>query len=105
MRILNAALAVGAFCAIAPGQALALSECFYQGLELRGEVEVVENDPDLRVQLVSASPDLKVSFVDRYPDQCGEWRKVGLGGDFRVQFVTDAPDLRIQEVPGAPGLP
>jgi hypothetical protein len=98
LTLLAATLAIGA-----SSPALALQNCSYQGIVLYGEVAVVTNDADLRVEVVTSGADLRVQWVDRHPNACGEWRRVGLGADFTVQIVPSGGDIRIQEVTGTPG--
>ena len=98
------ALAGFTFLMAGAAPAHALPTCEFQGIPLFGEVSVVESDPDVRVEVVTSGADLRVQWVNRHADDCGEWRRVGLGADFTIQIVPTGGDIRIQEVGGNPGL-
>lgn len=82
-----------------------ISDCSFNGIQLYGNVQVVEAFPDIKVQVVSAFPDLKVQVVQAFPDQCGQWQFVEAFPDFKIQFVDAFPDIKIQYVEAFPGLP
>lgn len=81
------------------------ADCTLNGFALKGDIEVVDSFPDLKVQIVDSFPDLKVKVVDSFADDCGEWKFVDSFPDIKVQFVTSFPDLKIQYVESFPGLP
>ena len=81
------------------------SGCTFNGVALKGDVEVVESFPDFKVKVVSSFPDLKVERVASFPDDCGQWRFVDSFPDFTVQFVDSFPDFTIQYVDSFPGVP
>lgn len=106
MRLLAAlTLATAAAALAAPEPARALDGCTFNGLDLWGEVTLVDEDPDITVEVVTSGADLRVQWVDTYAGACGQWRRVGLGADFRVKVVPGGGDIRIQEVESGPGLP
>ena len=90
---------------ITPLRATDLTSCALNGIDLFGEVEVVDSFPDLKVQVVDSFPDLKVELVDSFPDSCGQWKVVTGSGDFKVQYVDSFPDIKVQFVDSFPGLP
>ncbi len=92
-------------CAAFASPAHALSDCSYRGLPLHGEVAIVPEGADLKVELVSSNADLKIQWTDVYADGCGVWRRVGMGADFTIQIVPTGGDIKIQEVTSGPGLP
>ena len=79
--------------------------CSFDGIELKGDVEVVDSFPDVKVQVVDSFPDLKVQAVSSFPDDCGEWQFVSSSGDFKIQYVDSFPDVKIQMVDSFPGVP
>ena len=81
------------------------ANCSFDGIELKGEVEVVDSFPDVKVQLVDSFPDLKVQEVSSFPDDCGEWQFVSSSGDFKIQYVDSFPDIKVQMVDSFPGVP
>jgi len=99
-----AALSVAATSTVADEEP-DLVGCSYLGLDLYGEVILVSDDPDVRVEIVQKDPDIRVQWVNRHAGSCGYWRLVGLGADFRVQIVPENGDIKIQEVESNPGLP
>ncbi len=70
-----------------------LTGCKWNGIELWGDVEVVESFPDIKVQIVSSFPDLNVEKVSSFPDACGKWKIVESFPDFKVKFVDSFPGL------------
>lgn len=91
---------------LSPARAEAVSaDCTLKGIELFGDVEVVDSFPDLKVEVVDSFPDLKVKTVDSFPDACGRWKFVDSFPDFKIQFVDSFPDLKIQFVESFPGIP
>lgn len=82
-----------------------LATCYYNGIPLWGDVQVVDSFPDLKVSIVDSFPDLDVELVDSFPDSCGQWRYVDSFPDFKIQFVNSFPDLKIRLVTAFPGLP
>lgn len=101
---LGLALATAAALFAADKPAHALSACNLKGIQLFGEVSVVPANADLTVEIVPSGGDLKVQWINQHADQCGEWRRVGLGADFTIQIVPSGGELKIQEVTSAPGL-
>ncbi len=81
------------------------SDCTYNGINLWGDVEVVDSFPDITVQVVSSFPDLNVEYVTSFPDDCGEWQIVDSFPDFTIQYVDSFPDIQIEIVTSFPGLP
>lgn len=81
------------------------ASCSFDGIELKGEVEVVDSFPDVKVQVVDSFPDIKVQAVTSFADDCGEWEFVSSSGDFKVQYVDSFPDVKIQMVDSFPGVP
>ena len=53
-------------------------DCTWNGIQLHGEVEVVESFADIQVQVVESFPDFTIEFVESFPD-------------IRVQFVESFP--------------
>jgi len=86
-------------------QADVSSDCTFNGIELKGEAEIVDSFPDIKVQKVDSFPDLKVQLVDSFPDECGKWKEVSSSGDFKVQYVDSFPDIKVEIVDSFPGLP
>ena len=80
------------------------SDCTYDGIELWGEVEVVDSFGDIKVEVVDSFADLKVEVVDSFADECGEWEMVDSFGDFTVEFVDSFGDITIEYVDSFPGL-
>lgn len=78
--------------------------CYFNGIPLWGEVQVVDAFPDIEVRVVDAFPDLDVEIVDAFPDDCGEWEFVDAFPDFTIQFVDAFPDLEIEYVDAFPGI-
>ena len=79
-----------------------LETCNWNGIDLRGKVQIVESFPDIKIQVVSSFPDLKVKRVDSFPDDCGEWQFVDSFPDFKIQFVDSFPDFKIRFVESFP---
>lgn len=86
-------------------QAGDLSGCAFDGIELKGEVEIVDSFPDVKVQIVDSFPDIKVEWVDSFAGDCGQWEETSGSGDFKIQYVDSFPDVKIQIVDSFPGLP
>lgn len=80
------------------------SDCTFDGIALKGKVQIVESFPDIKVQWVESFPDIKVKWVSSFPDDCGEWQEVTSFPDFKIQIVTSFPDVKAQEVTSFPGL-
>lgn len=80
-------------------------DCTFEGVPLKGKVQVVDSFPDFKVQVVSSFPDLKVKTVEHFPDDCGEWQFVDSFPDFKIKFVNSFPDFKIKMVDSFPGLP
>lgn len=85
--------------------ATSLTECSWNGIELKGKVQFVESFPDIKIQIVESFPDLKVKLVESFPDNCGEWQVVESFPDFKVQIVESFADIKVQYVESFPGLP
>ncbi len=79
--------------------------CVAKGISLRGDVQIVDSFPDLKVQIVESFPDLRVMAVESFADTCGKWRFVYSFPDFTIQYVDSFPDLKIQMVESFPGPP
>lgn len=102
----GAALLLGLLLAALPATAESVdADCRWQGIALKGKVEVVTSFPDVKIQVVSSFPDLKVKAVTSFPHDCGEWEFVESFPDFTVQYVESFPDVKIQMVESFPGLP
>lgn len=89
------------------GQAQAgdLNSCSFNGIDLWGDVQVVDSFPDIQVGVVDSFPDLNVEIVDSFPDDCGQWRLVESSPDFTIEYVDSFPDIEIEFVTSFPGLP
>ena len=110
MRGNRRTLLLGALAFAALGAAPAAADgvdagCRWNGIELKGKVEVVTSFPDVKVQVVSSFPDVKVKAVTAFADDCGEWQFVESFPDFTIQYVESFPDVKIQMVESFPGLP
>jgi len=81
------------------------NHCAADGIQLYGDVKVVEHFADLKVKVVESFPDLKVKVVESFPDSCGKWRIVESFPDFTVKFVNSFPDIEIEFVNSFPGIP
>jgi hypothetical protein len=81
------------------------ADCTWNGISLKGKVQIVTSFPDVKVQAVTSFPDLRVSFVSSFPDSCGKWQIVDSFPDFTIQYVTSFPDVKIQMVDSFPGVP
>lgn len=108
MRRLTPAFCLLALCLPAlGGQAFAGSvgsDCTWNGIALKGKVQIVTSFPDVKVQVVTSFPDLKVEQVTSFPDDCGEWEFVTSFPDFKIQYVESFPDVKIQFVTSFPGV-
>lgn len=80
------------------------SDCTWNGIALKGKVQIVTSFPDVKVQVVTSFPDLKVQQVTSFPDDCGEWEFVTSFPDFKIQYVESFPDVKIQFVTSFPGV-
>jgi len=78
--------------------------CSFNGIQLYGNVQVVEHFPDIQVQVVESFPDLNVKWVDHFPDACGKWKQVEHFPDFKIKYVTSFPDVKIKTVESFPGI-
>ena len=74
-------------------------DCTWNGIELHGDVQIVESFADIDVEIVTSFPDLEVKVVESFPDDCGEWKFVENFPDFTVR------DIEIKYVTSFPGLP
>lgn len=72
-----------------------LGDCSWNGIPLKGKVQIVEAFPDIKIQFVESFPDLKVKWVESFPNDCGEWQVVVAFPDFKVQVVKSFPDIKI----------
>jgi hypothetical protein len=79
--------------------------CTFRGFNLYGKVQVVERNPDLRVEIVSSFYDLVVDSNASWPSKCGEWMMVERGADFKVQFVRSGGDIKVKFARSWPGVP
>ena len=68
--------------------------CSFNGVPLRGDVQVVESFPDLNVEI-----------VESFPGKCGQWKIVESFADIKIQYVDSFPDLKIRIVTSFPGVP
>ena len=68
-------------------------DCTFNGIPLHGNVQIVENFADIKVQV-----------VDNFPDDCGQWEFVENFPDFKIQFVDSFPDIKIRFVESFPGV-
>ncbi len=96
------ATAFGAGLATAGSRVAA--DCTWNGIVLKGKIQVVESFPDIKVQIVTSFPDLNVQNVTSFPDDCGEWQFVESFPDFKVQFVESFADITIEYVTSFPGV-
>lgn len=80
-------------------------ECAFNGIALKGKVQIVESFADIEVKVVDSFPDLKVKTVSSFPDDCGEWAFVENFPDFTIKYVDSFPDVEIRFVESFPGLP
>ena len=71
---------------------------------LYGNVKIVENFPDIKVQIVENFEDLDVKVVEFFPDQCGKVRLVENFPDVKVQIVNIFPDIKVKIVDAFPGV-
>ncbi|OFX00974.1 MAG: hypothetical protein A3E78_02620 [Alphaproteobacteria bacterium RIFCSPHIGHO2_12_FULL_63_12] len=101
IALFSIGLSIAASCA----RAAPPENCTYKGIDLFGDVQVVDSFPDIRVEIVTSFPDLKVQTVESFPDTCGKWRFVDSFPDFKIQYVESFPDLKIQMVQSFPGVP
>ena len=88
-----------------PAHAGDLTDCTFNGINLWGDVQVVDSFPDIQVRIVDSFPDLNVEFVESFPDACGRWQMVDSFPDFTIEFVESFPDIEISVVESFPGLP
>lgn len=79
-------------------------DCSWNGIALKGKIQIVDAFPDIKVQVVDAFPDIKVKWVDAFPDDCGEWQEVTAFADFKIQLVDAFPDIKVQIVTAFPGM-
>jgi hypothetical protein len=79
--------------------------CTFKGINLYGKVEVVDHNPDIRVEVVSSFPDIVVDSNASWTSKCGEWKMVTSNADFRVQFVRSGSDLKVKFDHSWPGVP
>jgi len=81
-----------------------ISGCQYDGIELHGDVEIVDSFGDIQIELVDSFPDIRVERVDSFPDDCGQWKIVDSFGDFSVEIVDSFGDIKVQWVDSFPGV-
>lgn len=81
-----------------------LSGCSFNGIDLWGDVQVVDNFADIKVEVVDSFPDLNVELVDDFPDDCGQWKMVDSFPDFTIEIVDSFPDIKIEYVTNFPGV-
>jgi len=99
MELLNRLLAISlsillfSFGATQTAYAGNATGCFAKGIYLAGKVKVVNNFPDLKVQIVK-----------NFPNQCGKWQFVTNFPDFKIQIVKNFPDIKVQYVNNFPGV-
>jgi len=99
----SAAIFAALFSSIMP-YAHPKAACTYQGIPLKGKVQLVDSGEDFSIEYVSYDADLKVKFVDWGAKNCGEWEIVDYGADFKVKVVDKNADLRIERVQFSPGM-
>ncbi len=71
---------------------------------LYGRYQIVNSNPDLKVQYQNSYPDMKIKKVSSFPDECGKFQKVTSFPDIRIQIVKYNPDLTVKEVSSMPGF-
>ena len=69
--------------------------CTCKGIPLYGNVKIVTEYPDFRIQVTDNYPDIVVKIVDEYSHYCCEWQIVNDYPDFTIQFVKDYPDFTV----------
>ena len=72
--------------------------CEYNGHQLYGRIEFVNDFEDIRIKVVDEFADLDVKKVSSNADRCGEWQVVEDLPDLRVKIVTSGEDLRVRFV-------
>ncbi|MEP0190395.1 MAG: hypothetical protein ABJP70_07230 [Erythrobacter sp.] len=106
MRASHALLFVaGTLAFAAPTSAGKVSGCSFNGIELKGKVQVVSSFADVQVEVVDSFPDLNVKRVGSFPSSCGEWEFVDSYPDFTIELVTSFPDIQVKYVSSFPGMP
>jgi hypothetical protein len=86
-------------------QEIDIYTCTWKGINLYGKVQIVESNPDIRVEVVSVWPDILVDTTDYTPSRCGEWKFVKDWPDFKIQFVNSGADIKISFNNTWPGVP
>jgi hypothetical protein len=71
--------------------------------KIRGRIQFVENFADYDVKVVEDSPDLRVQMVQNFPTAAGQWQVVDSNPDYRIHVVDSLPDFTIQYVNSGPG--
>lgn len=97
-------LVAGALAFTAPTSAGMTSGCSFNGIPLKGKVQVVSSFADVKVQVVDSFPDINVQKVSSFPDDCGEWQFVDSFPDFTIQLVDSFPDVKVKYVSSFPGV-
>ncbi|MFH7025863.1 MAG: hypothetical protein ACHBN1_10770 [Heteroscytonema crispum UTEX LB 1556] len=72
--------------------------CAYNGIQLYGKVQIVEDFPDITVKQVDDFADLHVKKVEDFADECGKWKIVDEFADFKVKLVDDFEDITVKMV-------
>ena len=80
------------------------SNCYHNGIELKGKVQFVDSFADLKVKFVNSFADINVEFVSSFPDKCGQWQTVNSFPDFTIQEVDSFPDIEVKKVSSFPGM-
>jgi hypothetical protein len=78
--------------------------CSYNGIQLYGKVEIVEDFPDITVKQVDDFADLNVKKVEDFANECGKWKIVDESADFKVKLVEDFEDIQVKMVNDSPGI-
>ncbi len=94
----------GALAFAAPTSAGKIDGCSFNGIPLKGKVQVVSSFADIKVEIVDSFPDINVQQVSSFADDCGEWEFVDSFPDFTIEIVDSFPDLKVKYVNGFPGV-
>lgn len=81
------------------------ANCAYNGVQLYGRVQIVNDFPDIKVKKVDNFADLHVQQVEKSAEKCGKWQIVNEFADFKVKFVDYFEDITVKAVEDSPGLP
>ena len=81
-----------------------LDNCSYNGIELKGEVEIVDRSGDIKIEIVDNFADIHVQRVDNFADACGQWKIVDNFSDFTIEIVDNFGDIDVKWVDNFPGV-